>query len=542
MPIWLAISMLCVSTIAAIFALLAYLRVKFYQTTPQMTSAQLSDVLRSESDRLRQVGAEQARALRQELNDNLRGFQETTLKAFRELGESLGSRVNEFGTRLDTGVRAIDDRAASIGSNLEHRITKMGEDAHQNREALRQTIEGKLDAAALKQDAAARALREEMTGSFGSLGVRVNDTLNQFRDHQQERLENVTQALSSMAERLDKAQELLKQTVEGRLDLIRTENAAKLDEMRNTVDEKLQTTLENRLGESFNRVVEQLERVHKGIGEMQSLASGVGDLKKILSNVRARGTFGEMQIATLLEQFLSPEQYLTNAQVKDNTQERVEFAIRLPGRDGEHEVLLPIDAKFPQEDYERLIVAAENGDAEALADAGKALEGRVRFFAKVIREKYLSPPRTTDFGILFLPTESLYAEILRRPGLFEQLQREYHVTLTGPTTFTALMNALQMGFRSLAIEKRSSEVWQVLGAVKNEFSKYNKVVDTLSRQINTAAKSVENLGIRTRSMTKKLREVEQLPQETAEILLGPALAEIEDTEEDEARDGNSEDS
>ena len=278
-------------------------------------------------------------------------------------------------------------------------------------------------------------------------------------------------------------------------------------------------------------MVEQLERVHKGIGETQSLAAGVGDLKKVLSNVRVRGTFGEVQLATLLEQFLSPEQFIRNAQIKENSQERVEFAVRLPGRDSGVEVLLPVDAKFPQEDYERLIAAAELGDSDAVAQAAKDLECRIRQFAKTIRDKYIATPRTTEFAILFLPTESLYAEILRRPGFFEQLQREYHVTLIGPTTFTALLNALQMGFRSLAIEKRSSEVWQILGAVSNEFGKYNEVVDKLSKQLNTAAKSVENLGVRTRAMNRKLRDVEKLPDDTAQILLGPALAEMEEEEE-----------
>jgi len=264
---------------------------------------------------------------------------------------------------------------------------------------------------------------------------------------------------------------------------------------------------------------------------MQALAAGVGDLKRILTNVRARGTFGEVQAETLLDQFLSPDQVVKNAQIKEGTNERVEFAVRLPGRDDEGEVLLPIDAKFPLEDYERLVRAAEAGDAAAVMEASKELENKLKFAAKTIKEKYIAPPRTTDFAILFLPTESLYAEVLRRPGLFEQLQRDYHVTLTGPTTFTALLNALQMGFRSLAIEKRSSEVWQILGAVSSEFGKYNEVVDRLAKQLNTASKSVDALGIRTRAMHRKLRGVEKLPEATAEIILGPT---IEDQEHEEA--------
>lgn len=257
---------------------------------------------------------------------------------------------------------------------------------------------------------------------------------------------------------------------------------------------------------------------------MQNLAAGVGDLKKLLSNVRVRGTWGEVQLGAILEQMLTPDQFIRNAQIKEGSQERVEFAILLPGQDEKSHVLLPIDAKFPQEDYDRLLSFSENGDAEGIAQASKELENRIRSFAKTIREKYIDPPKTTDFAILFLPTEGLYAEILRRPGVFEQIQKEFHVTLTGPTTLSALLNALQMGFRTLLLEKRSSEVWQILGAVSAEFSKYNEVVDKLSKQLDTAAKSVEKLGTRTRAMNRKLTGVEKLPDESAQLILGPAIA------------------
>ncbi len=530
MILWIAVLSAVLAGVAALFALLTFIRSGRRKPGNEVTAEQVSQLLRNESDRIRQAGDEHARALRQELGDNLRGFQETTLKVFREFGDSIGADVKEFGSRLDKGVQAIDDRAAAIGAKLDQDTARMGEEATKNRDALRQTIEGKLDDAATKQTAAAKGLREEMTGSFQGLGRIVSETLTQLGEQQKERLEHVTTALSTLSEKQERAQETLKQTVEGRLDAIRSESATKLEEMRKTVDEKLQSTLETRLGESFNRVVEQLERVHKGIGEMQTLAAGVGDLKKVLSNVRVRGTFGEVQLEMILEQVLSPEQFIKNAQVKEGSQERVEFAIKLPGRGADSEVLLPVDAKFPQEDYERLLAAAELGNGEAVAEAAKELENRIKLFAKTIRDKYIGPPRTTDFAILYLPTEGLYAEILRRPGLFEQLQREFHVTLTGPTTFTALLNALQMGFRSLAIEKRSSEVWQILGAVRGEFGKYNEVVDRLSKQLSTAAKSVESLGIRTRAMDRKLRDVEKLPDATAEILLGPALAEVEGEE------------
>lgn len=350
MILWVNILAVVLSGTAAVFAFLAFIYTARKRPDAGITAEQVSALLRSESDRIRQSGDEQARALRQELTDNLRGFQETTLRAFRELGDALGSEVKEFGSRLDDGVKAIDERAAAIGTKLDQDIARMGEEATRNRDALRQTIEAKLDGAATSQATSAKDLREEMTGSFQKLGAGVSETVNQLGDNQKERLGDVTTALAALSDKYERAQETLKQTVEGRLDAIRNENAAKLDEMRKTVDEKLQSTLETRLGESFNRVVEQLERVHKGIGEMQSLAAGVGDLKKVLSNVRVRGTFGEVQLAMLLEQFLSPEQFTKNAQIKEDSQERVEFAIRLPGRDDNCEVLLPIDAKFPQED------------------------------------------------------------------------------------------------------------------------------------------------------------------------------------------------
>ena len=532
-------------------------------------------LLRDESDQIRRSGEDQARGLRQELGEHLRGFQETSVRGFRELGDRLDAQVKDFGAKLDGGVIAIHDRVAAIALKLEQDLAKMGEDAHRNRDALRQTIEAKLDDAASKQAGAARESREEVIASFRKLGASIAETLDRVSERQKERLENVTaalgslcdkqeraqealrvtveaklddaslkqstaaresreemtKALGSLSEKQERAQEALKQSVEGRLDAIRGENATKLEEMRLTVDEKLQSTLDARLGDSFNRVVEHLERVHKGIGEMQSLAAGVGDLKKVLSNVRVRGTFGEVQLAALLEQFLSPEQFVKNAQIKENSLERVEFAIRLPGRDASGEVLLPVDAKFPQEDYERLIAASEQGDALAVAEAAKNLENRVRQCARTIREKYIAAPRTTDFAILFLPTESLYAEILRRAGLFEELQRDHHVVLTGPTTLGALLNAFQMGFRSLAIEKRSSEVWQILGAIHSEFGKYNEVVNKLARQLDTAQTSVKSLGARTRAMNRKLREVEKLPDDSAQILLGPALTIAEDEDE-----------
>jgi DNA recombination protein RmuC len=338
--------------------------------------------------------------------------------------------------------------------------------------------------------------------------------------------------ITDMSEKQTAAGEALRTTVEGRLDKLREENSTKLDEMRQTVDEKLQSTLERRLTESFQVVQSQLNDVHKGLGEMQNLATGVGDLKRVLANVKTRGTWGEVQLGMLLEQFLLPDQYLKNAQVKEGSLERVEFAVRFPGRDSEKEVLLPIDAKFPQEDYERLVHAAERADTAAVEEAAAALEARIKSFAKSISGKYINPPTTTDFAILFLPTESLFAEVLRRPGLFEQLQRDCRVTLAGPTTLSAMLSAFQLGFHSLAIQKRSSEVWQILGAVKSEFAQHGKVVETLKKHLNAATNTIDKLGTRTRAMDRSLRTVTTLPGAQAEALLQlPTEAEQDDTEE-----------
>jgi DNA recombination protein RmuC len=307
--------------------------------------------------------------------------------------------------------------------------------------------------------------------------------------------------------------------------------------MRRTVDEKLHATLEHRLGESFKLVSDRLEKVHHGLGEMQQLAIGVGDLKRVLTNVKTRGTWGEVQLSMLLEQMLTPDQYAKNVETIPGTGARVEFAIRLPGQD-QHGVpmWLPIDAKFPKEQYERLAEAADRADAEGVATAGRELERAVRIEAKTIAEKYLSPPLTTDFAILFLPTEGLYAEVMRRPGLADDLQRLHRVTIAGPSTLSALLNSLQMGFRTLALEKRSSEVWQVLGAVKTEFTKFGDVLAATRLTLEKAARNIDQAETRSRQMARKLKSVEALPSEAAQRLLGadslPDEADLADQDKD----------
>lgn len=345
-----------------------------------------------------------------------------------------------------------------------------------------------------RERASAREARQELGESIGRLN------------------QGIVAQMSSIAGVQNAQFEALRGTVEQRLERIQKENADKLEQMRKTVDDKLHETLDKRLADSFKTVSERLEQVHKGLGEMQVLAAGVGDLKKVLANVKSRGVLGEMQLAMLLEQVLSPEQYEINVATRPDSRERVEFAVKLPGRDGGSAVVwLPIDAKFPTEDYQRLQDAQEAADPAAVEQAAKALEQRIKLEAKSIVEKYIEPPATTEFALLYLPFEGLYAEVLRRPGLFETLQRDYRVTVCGPTTLTALLNSLQMGFRTLAIEKRSSEAWQVLGAVKAEFGKFGDVLARTRKKLEEASNTIGDAETRTRQIERKLKDVEALP-------------------------------
>jgi DNA recombination protein RmuC len=311
----------------------------------------------------------------------------------------------------------------------------------------------------------------------------------------------------------------MRATLETQLQKLQADNERKLEQMRATVDEKLQSTLETRLGESFRLVSERLEQVQRGLGEMQQLATGVGDLKRVLTNVKSRGIFGEVQLGNLLEQVLTIEQFDCNVATVPGSNERVEFAVRLPGSEPGLAVRLPIDAKFPREDYERLLDAQDRADPEAVSLAAAALERRLREEAKKIRDKYVAPPHTTDFALLYLPAEGLYAEALRRPGLFEALQRDCRITLVGPTTLLAVLNSLQMGFRTLAIEQRSSEVWQLLGAVKTEFGKFGDVLDNVKDKLDKASRQIEQTGVRSRAIQRQLRSVEALPADTSQRLL-----------------------
>lgn len=415
-------------------------------------------LLDAHGSRLQQALREEQREGRGELRQQL-----DSLSAAQE------QRIENFGARLDQLTTRTDQR-------LDVLRTTLTEDAHQAR----------LDATARQQ---------------------------QFAD-------SLSQRLRELSDRNAQTLGELRATLESQLRSLQADNAQKLEQMRATVDEKLQSTLEARLGHSFKLVSERLEAVQRGLGEMQTLAAGVGDLKRVLSNVKTRGTFGEVQLGALLEQVLTIEQYESNCITVPGSSERVEFAVRLPGPREDAPLRLPIDAKFPREDYERLLDAQDRADADGVAASAAALERQVRVEARRIRDKYLAPPHTTDFALLFLPTEGLYAEVLRRPGLFEALQREHRVTIVGPTTLLALLNSLQMGFRTLAIEQRSSEVWQLLGAVKTEFAKFATVLEKAHGQLDTVQNSLRQAGVRTRQIERKLKGVESLPGGESQQLLG----------------------
>lgn len=350
--------------------------------------------------------------------------------------------------------------------------------------------------------------REEIAGLF-----------TMFKDDNGKRLDSFLKQLDMLTQSNENKLDNVRRTVDEKLRQIQDDNSKKLEQIRLTVDEKLHATLEKRLGESFQLVSERLESVHKGLGEMQTLASGVGDLKKVLTNIKTRGIWGEFQLGALLEQILTPDQFARNVVTKPGSNERVEFAIKLPGRgtNNEEEIWLPIDAKFPKEDYERLIDAQDQSDMKLADDASKKLEIRIKAEAKDIKEKYIDPPNTTDFGIMFLPFESLYAEVLRRPGLCDTLQKDYRVVITGPSTLAALLNSLQMGFRTLAIEKRSSEVWSLLGVVKTEFGNFGTILEKTHKKLQEASNTIESASRKSRTIERKLRDVQELPTTEEEL-------------------------
>jgi DNA recombination protein RmuC len=385
---------------------------------------------------------------------------------------------------------------------------------------LQQTVLAQMGDAMRTQNEQLDSFRVQLATQQQGLSEALRTSTHQTSQHGNALRDAMVAQLRQMQEANDRRLAEVRTTVETRLQALQADNEKRLEQMRQTVDEKLHATLEARLGESFKQVAERLDQVHKGLGEMQRLASDVGALNRVLSNVKTRGIFGEVQLAGLLEQVFTPEQYGVNVETVPGTGARVEFAIRLPGQGGDAPPLwLPIDAKFPREDYERLLDAQDRADAGAVEQAARGIEQRLRLEARSIRDKYVAPPHTTDFAILFVPTEGLYAEALRRPGLVESLQREHRVVVAGPTTLLATLNSLQMGFRSLALERRSNEVWQVLGAVKTEFGKFGDVLAKTRKKLDEASNTIANVETRTRVMGRALKGVEALPESASQALL-----------------------
>lgn len=447
--------------------------------------------LRDDFHRNRSESADAARAMREELMGSFKQLENAILKRMGETAGLQKSQLDIFSRNLLGLSQSVSIKTDDIRETIEKRLINFQNDqntlAKTNRQELQQTLKEVTDSITVQLAETARLQKEEI--------IQFTDQLGKLRQANEDKLE------------------LLKEKVEEKLTALQESNSSKLEEMRKTVDEKLHETLEKRLGDSFKLVSERLEVVHKSLGEMQTLANGVGDLKRVLSNIKTRGTWGEMQLGSLIEQILSPEQFARNVATRKGSSCIVEYAVKMPGNKGvKDEILwLPIDAKFPLEDYQRLLDAQDSVNAVLVEEAAKALEIRIKAEAKDICEKYLDPPNTTDFAILFLPLEGLYAEILRRPGLSDRIQREFRVVLAGPTTLAAILNSLQMGFRTLAIEKRSSEVWSLLGKVKTEFGSFGDILEKTKKKLQEASNTIDTASTASRKIERKLKDVQALP-------------------------------
>ncbi|MFN0156722.1 MAG: DNA recombination protein RmuC [Bacteroidota bacterium] len=432
-------------------------------------------------------------------------------------------------TALELESRLTREHVERLERMVRDELARSRDETRASLVALTQANEQKLEQMRSDLVAGSRSAREEQGNSLKSFSDSLASRMTEIATLQKGQLETFAKQIDTLTQGNEQRLERMRQTVEGSLKSLQEDNAQKLEQMRVTVDEKLHATLEHRLGESFKIVSERLELVHKGLGEMQALATGVGDLKKVLTNVKTRGMWGEIQLGNILEQILTPDQYSKNVSTKSGSNDRVEFAVKLPGRESGNGKLmwLPIDAKFPQEDYQRLVDAQEQANPVLAEEAGKQLETRIKNEGKNIHEKYLDPPHTTDFAIMFLPTEGLYAEVLRRPGLADNLQREHRIVIAGPTTLAAILNSLQMGFRTLAIEKRSSEVWALLASVKTEFGRFGEILERTKKKLEEASNSIDNAAINSRRIERKLRTVQEIPavQESLNLIApDPALS------------------
>jgi len=515
--------------------------------------------VREEMARSREELGKTAREQRQELTEAFKTFSDSVVQRMSQCANQQKSQLDGFSTELGSFARGSGERLDAARSESANSAKQLREEVVVTLKTLSEAMSGelanaqrtqletfsnqlgsfaqdsveRLDRMRVEASSAAKQVREEIVIALNVIAESTTKTMAEMANLQKFQLEAMSSAVSRLSESNEKKLEAVRVTLESRLERMQLDNSKHLDQMRQTVDEKLQGTLERRLGESFRLVSERLEQVHKGIGEMQSLAAGVGDLKKVLTNVRTRGTWGEVQLGSLLEQVLAPDQFSANVATKEDG-ERVEFAVKLPGQGDNRDetVWLPIDAKFPLEDYQRLVDAQEKVDLESVELSSKQLEDRVKACAGEICQKYLNPPKTTDFAILFLPTEGLFAEVVRRPGLPEAIQREHRVVIAGPTTLWCVLNSLQMGFRTLAIQKRSSEVWNLLGAVKTEWARYGDTLDAVQKKLHQASDTLEKVRVRSRAVGRRLREVQELPHAEAAGLL-PVVAGGSDAGSDE---------
>jgi DNA recombination protein RmuC len=531
-------------------------------------SDQLGSFAKTSGEKLDGVRVESAtggKQLREEVVGTLKSLSETMTKTMGEIAnvqkgqleafsDQLGSFAKASGEKLDgvrvesaNGGKQLREEVVTTLKSISETMVKTMKDLSIAEKAQLEAFSGqiasltktsgeKLDGIRTESATGAKQLREEVIAALKGITEATTKTMGELANLQKVQLEAMSSAIGKLSDSNEKKLEAVRVAVEGKLQSIQNDNAKQLEKMRQTVDEKLQGTLEKRLGESFKHVSERLELVHKGLGEMQSLATGVGDLKKVLTNVKTRGTWGEVQLGALLEQVLNPDQFSSNVAIKDGG-ERVEFVVKLPGQssDKDETVLLPIDAKFPIEDYQRLIESQERADIEGVELAGKQLENRVKACAGDICKKYLSPPKTTDFGILFLPIEGLFAEVIRRTGLTEAIQRDCRIVIAGPTTLWSILSSLQMGFRTLAIQKRSSEVWNLLAAVKTEWTKYGDVLDLVQKKLHQATDTIEKAQVRSRAVGRKLKDVQELPAGEAIALL-PIDVQADDEMDDENND------
>jgi DNA recombination protein RmuC len=527
---------ICALLVVTVLAVLIFRRIPKFELSPITSRLETMEKLQARTERdvkeefvtNRQETSEQGRALREEVQTSLKISTDSLIQSVDRISNAQHQRLEEFAKQLGALNQAGEASARQLRIELTGSlaVVKDTQDKRLSENAL--LLQHRFEAfgkqlaefGVVNQQGAAQN-RTELSTTLKDFKDSLQKQVNDAASLQRQQFEAFAAQLTVLTEKSERKSDELRNAVDGKLTQIQSDNAAKLEEMRHTVDEKLQGTLDKRLGESFKQVSDRLEQVHKGLGEMQLLASGVGDLKRVLTNVKTRGTWGEVQLGNLLEQILTVDQFGRNIRTKPSSAETVEFAIKLPGPDGRdgEVVWLPIDVKFPKESYEHLVEAAERADAAGVEQAAKELEAGVRTQARTIRDKYVAPPHTTDFGLLYLPTEGLYAEVLRRPGLVDALQREQRVVIVGPTTLAALLNSLQMGFRTLAIQKSSSEVWKVLGAVKTEFGRFGGMLDKVKKKLDETGNTIEEAVFRSRQIEKKLRKVEALPEAEAVTLL-----------------------